>query len=743
MTEPANRPISRSIRRLLYGALIAGGVAAPLTACFELEYRSVHFHAARPDFLRMPQPWIGSPSEKRALGPTNWTDPDEKLRQLERTARAAERQGEFSRAARIWTQWQERHRQAAHSASGSYDSPPSPQEAKPSLPDRIAALHAWDGPEHTLGLRTYLQARDHADAGQYAEAARILTRLKAEPFRTQAEYLRAALLFHAGQLEAAERTYQKLVQRRPDHPTAHYMLGRIPYRQVLATAEEGDLPAPALPTQRPLLRRAAEAYDTCSRLQPKGHLGLDAAGMAGACYFRLGDYPQALLRYCRQIAALSAGEERLPAWTSARWCLRRMTLADHEAFQKLALREPEAAAIYLDLNLYYGRAGTRGLHRFGQYALQLLDREPQAGLSARLLNHLSVIEDRAGRHANAHRLATRAVERSSAGGARDQARWQLALALSHLKRDREALEQYERLTREAALPKMRRGAREAAAVLSERLQDYPNAIRHYLDLEYRPDYGYLVDCLATPEDLRTFLRRYPRHPRTRLIRYSLGLRLLRTGNYSEAEKVLASLGAWLATAEQAYPRTSSRGKAVPPPLETARYLGQCARKEATAKTDAVRAHWAYEAARYVFHGRHLLFYNSILWKGERSLAFDIQGGPHNVEQPGKELPASEQRKLRRYHEEHAALFQALWRFERIVRNYPKTPQAPQSLYSAALCHTFLATLDTYWGHRRKENHTGKAIQFYRHLQREYPESPLAPAARRFGGPPVEAKQEAK
>src|SRR5438093_3684020 len=46
--------------------LIALG-AAPLLACFGPEYWSVHFHADRPDFFQMPQPWRGVPSEKRAL----------------------------------------------------------------------------------------------------------------------------------------------------------------------------------------------------------------------------------------------------------------------------------------------------------------------------------------------------------------------------------------------------------------------------------------------------------------------------------------------------------------------------------------------------------------------------------------------------------------------------------------------------------------------------------------------------
>ena len=137
-------------------------------------------------------------------------------------------------------------------------------------------------------------------------------------------------------------------------------------------------------------------------------------------------------------------------------------------------------------------------------------------------------------------VVARATVPAAISADRDQARWARALALHHLGRSREALADYERVAEGAVLPRLRAGAHEAAAVVSEKLGDYPNAIRHYFALEYRSDYGYLIDCLASPDDLRAFLSRFPGHPRARLVEYSLGFRQLRLADLRQPGSLLES-----------------------------------------------------------------------------------------------------------------------------------------------------------------------------------------------------------
>jgi tetratricopeptide (TPR) repeat protein len=291
-----------------------------------------------------------------------------------------------------------------------------------------------------------------------------------------------------------------------------YMLGRCYFHAVRAE-ETGtsDTLAPAL--RRRYLRQAAAAYDACAAVDPVALLARDARGMAGVCFFRLGSYPEALARYYRELAEVPPGEDDHAAFLSARMCLQRMTLADHRAFQALTVGRPELAAVYLDLHLRYGRPGVRASANLGRFALAVLQHHPAASLSGRILQRLAVLEGRLGRWERAERLAAAAMQRCPPGAYRDQARWEYALALRQLHRPREALAEYERLGESAVAGNMRRGAHEAAAILSEEQGDLPNAIRHYFALEYRPDYGYLVDAVASQDDLRAFLRRFPGHPR--------------------------------------------------------------------------------------------------------------------------------------------------------------------------------------------------------------------------------------
>src|SRR5262249_19208804 len=159
-----------------------------------------------------------------------------------------------------------------------------------------------------------------------------------------------------------------------------------------------------------------------------------------------------------------------------------------------------------DLHLHFARPGLRGCENLGRFALAVLARHPDAALSGRLLARLAVIEGRLGHWERAERLATAANARCGPGGYRAQARWQRAEAWRTLPGAPAALVEYERLAAGATVPAMRRGAHEAAAILCEERNDLPNALRHYFALEYRDDYAYLIDCLATQDELRAFLR---------------------------------------------------------------------------------------------------------------------------------------------------------------------------------------------------------------------------------------------
>jgi TolA-binding protein len=751
---PARRRTQRSNARapfFLGLVLLALCGTAPLLACYEPGYRTVHFtdwrwprpKFGRPDFFRMPQPWRGVPTETRALpaedvtveakapGEKDQADPAEQAVQWE-TA------GRFREAAAAWARvLREDEEDAGEPVSWDDGEPDYSDDLSQmqGLEDRLAALQAWRGPQDSESLRLYLRARDLVNVQLYTDAKRLLAQLTREPYRTHAEYVRACIVFYSGTPEASAAAFRAVVRRHPGHQRALYMVGRSYFRPAyffrLDRIEKGSS-ASNISRNLRYLRQARSAYDACAALTPRTSLTDGARGMAAACCFRLGEYPKALLRYCRQLADLPPGSDNRAAFLSARMCLQRMSLADHRAFQARAVTRPEIASVYLDLHLHYGQPGARTTYNLGLFALEVLKRRPAAPLSGRLLARLALIEGRLGHWERAERLAAAALARCAPGAYRDQASWQHALALRQLGWRREALAEYERLAADAVVPKMRRGAHEAAAVLSEEIGDRPNAIRHYFALEYQLDYGYLIDCLATQDELRAFLKRFPGHPRARLVRYSLGFRQLRAGRYDAATRTFASLGSWLDVAEKKYDCATSKKKPRWPPLQTARFMSDAVRREAAARTSAEKARAAYSRASLLFHQRYLVLYNGALWMGRRTYAFDIQS-PDNVSREPNPPDTREQRAFDRYQEEHAALYQAIRIFERIANQYPKTPEAPKALYSAAMCYDFLPGVERYW-RDREASYNDRAIQLYHRLQRKYPDDPLAVAAVKYGGP---------
>lgn len=732
-------------------ALLLLGMLPPLAACWGPEYESVHFNDARPDFLQMPPPWWRFPGDVRAIAKEGRVDRQAEVEAegsdrvvgadvnpesggapgrapLSRQATAAEQRGDFSRAAALW----ERYRQALQAPDFDRFSDSGNGPGAEGLADRIEALRVWRAAGDTAPLRGYLQARTLVNGKKYDEAQRLLPALAGTRLAPLADYLAAAIRYYRlGTAARSETVFAELVRHRPGLSLAHYMLGRTRLAPYL---EEPEAPAPqpdAVQLRRSVLA-AASAYEACYRAAPSGPLAADALGMQGACYYRLKDYAAALPFYCRQLALLPPGRQDSNAFVSARWCLRRMDAEAHRRFQEATLARPEIAAVYLDLILQYHSLTAQSTHNLGLFALKVLERRPNAPLSARLLSRLALVETRTAHPDHAERLARRALAVSPPPAERDEARWQLALALRALHREREALKEYERLASTAALGKLRRGAHEAAAVLSEVLNDYPSAIRHYFALDYKIDYAYVIDCLASEQDLREFVKRYPSDPHCRLVRYSLGYRQLRGGRYDDAIRTFESLGPWLETAERMHATLTSRGKPRSTTLKTALYLRDAAAKAGKARTDAERATAEYDAAAFIFHQRHLVFYNGALWQGRRTWALELHD-PHNVPRPSQPLDAGERSKLDRYQDEHTALAQALHRFEQIANRYPKSAEAPKALYSAALCYTLLPSVDRYWG-ERASGAAEKAISLYHRIQRDYPTSPVAAEALRFGGP---------
>ncbi len=155
------------------------------------------------------------------------------------------------------------------------------------------------------------------------------------------------------------------------------------------------------------------------------------------------------------------------------------------------------------------------------------------------------------------------------------------------------------------------------------------------------DLGLLLDGEASIETLEAFVAKYPRASETRLVIYSLGVRLAREKRYQEAAERFDSIQAKLRSRRM---------------RELSALWGET-EKLVTSPVERLEAKLRF--AEYLDHNRDRLFFNDRLWQGYQTYAFTAENDSRlnrvqRVRQIGLE------RKLRDEQEE-------LWLAQRIAR----------------------------------------------------------------------------
>jgi hypothetical protein len=141
---------------------------------------------------------------------------------------------------------------------------------------------------------------------------------------------------------------------------------------------------------------------------------------------------------------------------------------------------------------------------------------------------------------------------------------------------------------------------------------------------------------------------------------------------------------------------------------------------ARARGDEEHAEAMYQLASYFYEGE-LLFYNPAAWRGARAEMIGSLG-ESNYRAP------AEAQKIWEYVQEHEGAARALALYLEVVRLYPRTRAARDSLYTAVLCHQRLSNFNGYWRDLYERGlHAGARLVTLADVRREYPQYRL-PAA---------------
>jgi outer membrane protein assembly factor BamD (BamD/ComL family) len=418
------------------------------------------------------------------------------------------------------------------------------------------------------------------------------------------------------------------------------------------------------------------------------------------------------------------------------------------------------------------RAENAELRRAADFASRMVARHPAAQVGGAFLVRLAGAQLQLGQPKPALEAARRALASGVSGEERARALWAEGVAEYYLKdygRARRSLGLAVEASPRSALA---RRARELMAVAAEEAGDLAGALEQYLALGYDPDVAYFVDVLMTPEQLSSFVEKNDASPRRDELLYALGLRLMRAGRYREARAALSRVR----TAADSYNLSSedyeyydtdsetgpghpkehfrhsfwdvdSETYSVPDAGVGARAVAASGRDTRVyadwllrdmqtlsdlerlqgyvegARGDEEKAEALYQLASYFYEGE-LLFYNPAAWRGMRGQMINSLG------ESSYRAPAEAQT-VWDYVREHEGPARALVIYLDVVRLYPRTRAARDSLYTAVLCHERLANYNGYWRemYQERRQHAGQKMVTLADLRREYPNYRLPVAGR--------------
>ncbi|HEX7317400.1 MAG TPA: outer membrane protein assembly factor BamD [Pyrinomonadaceae bacterium] len=426
------------------------------------------------------------------------------------------------------------------------------------------------------------------------------------------------------------------------------------------------------------------------------------------------------------------------------------------------------------------RAEQKEMRRAADFASRMVARYPGARAGGAFLVRLADAQLSLNRPKPALEAARRALASGVSGEERARAWGAEGVAEYALKDYVSARVSLARAAEEAPRSKIARRARELAATAAEEQGDLAGALEQYLALGYDPDVSYFVDVLMTPDQLASFLHKQDVSPRTDELLYALGLRFMRAGRYEEARAAFSRVHTtadsyFLSSANYNYfPSYSDDAPAHPklrfrhtfwdefdgdsptgtdrhdgPLRDTRVYADWLLRDMQTlsalerlqgevgrASVDEEKAEALYQLASYFYEGE-LLFYNPAAWRGMRAEMIGSLG-EHNYRAP------AEAQKIWEYVQEHEGAARALALYLEVVRLYPRTRAARDSLYTAVLCHQRLANFNGYWRTMYDERglHAGARLVTLADVRREYPNYRLPaqgrwqPSTRTVSGQPA-------
>ncbi|MDT7603401.1 MAG: Outer rane lipoprotein, partial [Acidobacteriota bacterium] len=454
------------------------------------------------------------------------------------------------------------------------------------------AYDAWLAAIHPEPVYVYPKPPARSDAEIAAENSEKLDALRHAIEEIPADrnlsdnvaYLRAAITYQEANYEDAAREFQSLTLHYPrsEKREASLLMEGLAQLKQSSSYKADDASAlssaPCAECRDDAWKAARAAFGRVIGEYPRGRYGRDARGWLAFTSLRVGDTGAGLAEYYRLLADESDVGERAEALNSLDMARFH---ADEAAMHKVEAElsnEPDAALAYAYHEIYNYVAGLniyeapvyerdekqehstsssdyvqrnkeakrrlsdwrrKELRRVVEFAAVMLRRYPRTKVGGEFALRLAEANFESDDARAARDNAVRALGAGLVGARRVEALWVKGVAEYRLREYDAARRTLKTLLDEDPRGELSAGGRRLVAMIAEDAGDLDAALEQYLALDYKEDAAYFVDVLMTPEQLASFVERYPDLPQRDELLYALGVRYLRDNRFTEARAAYA------------------------------------------------------------------------------------------------------------------------------------------------------------------------------------------------------------
>src|ERR1043165_2091134 len=512
---------------------------------------------------------------------------------------------------------------------------------------------------------------------------------------------------------------------------------------------------------------------------PRGRYCNDARGWTAYLLLRKNDRAAALVEYYRLLSDQTDENARIEAACSLEMVRHHATDEELARVEEQLADEPQVALTYAyhsiynfsidpglsyppwemvdDANGVYDAAastrlreqkirvwdknraatGRQTVARVLAFSRRLMDRYPKLAVGGAFALRVAESSLELGNNDDAARFAQRALQSGVQNYERAQALWTIGVAEHRLQHFAAARKNLETLIRVYPNSELISGARRLLAMVAEDSGDINAALEQYLALKYTLDIAYFVDALMTTEQLARFIERHPNLPEKTTLTSSLGVRYLRANLWNDARATFAKVHA-VPDPEAGYyssgcengtnncqdpkdPEVDVDGNPIITnellmlDVQTANDLEKLEQDVSRAVDNEATAEALYQYASYQYEASSLLFYNPVLWNGDRYWYLS------DFALEGRYRAPNETQRLFAYMQEHETYTRALKIYLQIVEQFPHTRAARDAFYTAAVCHEHLSGYNPYWRDIYDSGlHAGQRMVTYMDVKAAYP-----------------------